>query len=125
MSIQDIRDPAAIRAAMDEYDRVGRTYFLEKYGFGKSREYMLRDAATGRLYDSKAIVGAAHGYALPGEPLGAADVSGAEATIQRLLPVPGLRFCQVPTALHPERAADGIAQLGGRGLRTTAPGSRP
>ncbi len=48
MSIQDIRDPATIRAAMEEYDRVGRTYFLEKYGFGKSREYMLRDAVTGR-----------------------------------------------------------------------------
>ena len=38
MSIQDIRDPAAIHAAMAEYDRIGRTYFLEKYGFGKARE---------------------------------------------------------------------------------------
>ncbi len=65
MSIQDIRDPAAIRAAMEEYDRVGRTYFLDKYGFSKAREYMLRDPATGRLYGSKAIVGAAYGYAFP------------------------------------------------------------
>lgn len=86
MSIQEIRDPAAIRAAMNEYDRVGRTYFLEKYGFGKSREYMLRDAATGRLYDSKAIVGAAYGYAFPGQsPLNAGDFNGGEATVEHLL----------------------------------------
>ena len=65
MSIQDIRDPAAIRAAMEEYDRVGRAYFLDKYGFSEAREYMLRDPATGRLYDSKAILGAAYGYAFP------------------------------------------------------------
>jgi len=86
MSIHDIHDPAHIRAAMEEYDRVGRTYFLEKYGFGKSREYMLRNTTTGNLYDSKAIVGAAYGYAFPGQkPLGAEEFSGGEATVERLL----------------------------------------
>src|SRR5690606_29966583 len=65
MGIKDIRDAASIREAMGEFDRVGRTYFLEKYGFRKSREFMVRDQATGRLYDSKAIVGAAYGYAFP------------------------------------------------------------
>lgn len=86
MSILDIRDPAAIRAAMEEYDRVGRTYFLEKYGFGKAREYMLRDPVTGSLYDSKAIVGAAYAYASPGKvPLSAGDFSGGEATVEHLL----------------------------------------
>ena len=65
MSIQDIRDPAAIRAAMEEYDRVGRAYFLDKYGFSEAREYVLREPATGCLYDSKAIVGAVYGYAFP------------------------------------------------------------
>lgn len=86
MGIQDIRDPDAIRAAMNEYDRVGRTYFLEKYGFGKARDYMLRDPVTSRLYDSKAIVGAAYGYAFPERaPLSAADFSGGEATVERLL----------------------------------------
>ncbi|KVG79049.1 hypothetical protein WJ36_22320 [Burkholderia ubonensis] len=86
MSIQDIKDSAAIRAAMDEYDRVGRTYFLEKYGFGKSRDYMLRDPSTGRLYDSKAIVGAAYGYAFPkrGSPTWD-DFGGGEAIVERLL----------------------------------------
>ncbi|MGR8953246.1 MAG: DUF3883 domain-containing protein [Gammaproteobacteria bacterium] len=86
MSIQEINDPAAILAAIEEYDRVGRTYFLEKYGFGKSRQYMLRDAASGRLYDSKAIVGAAYGYAFPDRrPLSAGEFSGGEATVEHLL----------------------------------------
>jgi hypothetical protein len=86
MTIHDIRDPNAIRAAIAEFDRVGRTYFLEKYGFGKSREYMLRDVSTGRLYDSTAIVGAAYGYALPERPpLRASDFSGGEATVESLL----------------------------------------
>ncbi len=96
MSIQNIRDPAAIHAAMAEYDRVGRTYFLEKYGFGKAREYMLRDPATGRLYDSKAIVGAAHGYAFPGQGhLTAADFSGGEATVEHLLSALGFEVVRI------------------------------
>lgn len=86
MGIQDIRDPAAIRAAMAEYDRLGRTYFLEKHGFAKSREYMLRDAATGKLYDSKAIVGVAYGYLYPDQgPLQASEFAGGEATVEHLL----------------------------------------
>ena len=96
MSIQNIRDPAAIHAAMADYDRVGRTYFLEKYGFGKAREYMLREPATGRLYDSKAIVGAAYGYAFPGQGhLTAADFSGGEATVEHLLSTLGFEVVRV------------------------------
>jgi hypothetical protein len=96
MSIQDIRDPAAIHAAMAEYDRVGRTYFLEKYGFGKAREYMLRDPANGRLYDSKAIVGAAHGYAFPEKGhLSAGDFSGGEATVEQLLSALGFEVVRI------------------------------
>lgn len=96
MSIQDIRDPTAIRAAMDEYDRVGRTYFLEKYGFGKAREYMLRDSATGRLYDSKAIVGAAYGYAFPGQThLRAENFSGGESTVEHLLSSLGFEVVRI------------------------------
>jgi hypothetical protein len=71
---------------MREFDTLGRTGFLEKYGFGKSREYMLREVETGNLYDSKAIVGAAYGYAFPEEgPLGPEDFSGGEATVERVL----------------------------------------
>jgi len=96
MSIQNIRDPAAISAAMAEYDRVGRTYFLEKYGFAKAREFMLRDPVTGRLYDSKAIVGAAYGYAFTGHgPLTAADFSGGESTVEHLLNALGFEVVRI------------------------------
>lgn len=94
MSISRLQSPAAVLAAIQEFDRVGRTYFLEKYGFGKSREYMLRDPSTGTLYDSKAIVGAAYGFAFPDQgPLTAADFSGGEATVERVLA--GLGFSVV------------------------------
>jgi len=86
MSISKLNSPSAVTAAMREYDSVGRTYFLEKYGFGKSREYMIHDQETGKLYDSKAIVGAAYGYNFPEEgPLSAEDFSGGEATVEQIL----------------------------------------
>lgn len=86
MSIHNLKDPQAVVAAIQEYDRLGRTAFLNKYGFGKSREYMLRDASTGKIYDSKAIVGAAYGYAFPDNgPLRSEDFSGGEATVERVL----------------------------------------
>lgn len=86
MSIHKLKDPHAVKLALDEFDQLGRTAFLEKYGFGRSREYMLRDPVTGNLYDSKAIVGAAYGYAFPDKgPLGADSFSGGEATVERVL----------------------------------------
>lgn len=96
MSINKIKDPAAILAAMREFDSVGRTYFLEKYGFNKSREYMLRDPSTGNLYDSKAIVGAAYGFAFSDEgPLPSEEFSGGEATVERLLTDLGFEVVRV------------------------------
>jgi len=96
MSLAKLQSRSAVEAAIAEFDRVGRVYFLEKYGFGKSREYMLRDPATGKLYDSKAIVGAAYGYAFPDEgPLKAADFSGGEATVERLLADLGFQVIRV------------------------------
>lgn len=61
---QRITRPATERA-LSEFRAVGRTAFLAKYGFGESREYFVRDPVTGELADSKAIVGAAYGYAFP------------------------------------------------------------
>lgn len=67
---------------MDEFVRIGRTAFLARYGYGKSRDFMVRDAQTGQLCDSKAIVGAAYGYQFPAEgPLKPGDFSGGEATV--------------------------------------------
>ena len=84
MPLSDLTDPAAVNSAMDEFDRVGRDNFLQKYGFGPSRAYFVhRD---GKYYDSKAIVGAAHGYQYPQKgQLHAEDFSGGENTVRALL----------------------------------------
>jgi hypothetical protein len=61
--------------AVKEFDEIGRDAFLKKYGFGPSRDYFL--VVDGREYDSKAIVGAAHGFEFPDQgPLDRATFSG-------------------------------------------------
>src|SRR5258708_39249688 len=85
MTIDRLSDATAVEAAIAEFDRVGRTAFLAKYGFGRSREYMLR-MPSGAMYDSKAIVGAAFGYQFSDQgPLSADSFSGGEATVERKL----------------------------------------
>ena len=70
--------------AMNEFDRIGRDNFLRKYGFGPSRAYFVR--RDGKYYDSKAIVGAAHGYQYPQKgQLRAEDFSGGENTVRARL----------------------------------------
>lgn len=72
--------------ALDEFQRLGRESFLAKYGFGTAREYFVRHPVSGLLCDSKAIVGAAHAYANPGQaPLPASAFSGGAATVARIL----------------------------------------
>jgi 5-methylcytosine-specific restriction protein A len=82
MALKDITRQAVL-GAIAEYDRLGQLAFLSRYGFDPARLYTL--VYDGRSYDSKAIVGAAHGF-LPGEkPLAARQFSGGEATVGRLL----------------------------------------
>jgi 5-methylcytosine-specific restriction protein A len=82
MALRDITHEAVL-AAVAEYDRLGQDEFLVKYGFDRARSYLL--VHNGKAYDSKAIVGVAHGF-LPGErALAARDFSGGEATVGRLL----------------------------------------
>jgi 5-methylcytosine-specific restriction protein A len=82
MGLRDITR-AAVLEAISEYGRLGQDEFRAKYGFERARSYLL--IHKGRAYDSKAIVGVAHGY-LPGERvLAARDFSGGEATVGRLL----------------------------------------
>jgi 5-methylcytosine-specific restriction protein A len=84
LGFTDIGSRTAILAAIEEYGRLGRSAFLADYGFSQARRYFL--AWQGQLYDSKAIVGAAHGYEFPQQgPLGPADFSGGEATVKRKL----------------------------------------
>ncbi len=82
VEISRLQSPAAVQAALDEFSRLGRTAFLKRYGFGKSRDFLVRNARTGQLCDSKAIVGAAFGHQFPQEgPLKPTDFSGGEATV--------------------------------------------
>ncbi len=84
MGLNDLTDQHAVKLALAEFDALGRRAFLEKYGFGPARSYFILHE--GRRYDSKAVVGAAHGYEFPTlGPLGAGDFSGGEATVARRL----------------------------------------
>jgi 5-methylcytosine-specific restriction enzyme A len=82
MALRDITHEAVI-AAIAKYDRLGQDAFLADHGFDRARSYLLVHA--GMKYDSKAIVGVAHGF-LPGEQaLAASEFSGGDATVGRLL----------------------------------------
>ncbi|MFI2029549.1 HNH endonuclease [Streptomyces buecherae] len=82
MALRDITRVEVLRA-IEECDRLGRDAFLRAYGFGEARR--LRLSYGGKLYDSKAIVGAAHGH-LPGRSaLAAEEFSGGVATVGSLL----------------------------------------
>ncbi len=75
MSLANMKSRDAILKAVEEFDGIGRESFLEKYGFWKAKEFFLD--YKGKQYDSKAIVGAAHGYEFPDEgPLTSRDFGG-------------------------------------------------
>ena len=84
MSFSDPISRQAVLAAILEYDRVGRGGFLRTNGYGEARIYFL--IFCGKPYDSKAIIGVAHGYEYPQlGPLRASDFSGGNATVKRKL----------------------------------------
>ena len=84
MSLSEIRSRSSVLSAIAQYDEIGREAFLAKYGFGEARRYFL--IHNGHRYDSKAILGAAHGFEFPDlGPLERGDFSGGEATVQRKL----------------------------------------
>lgn len=90
MALNDMKSSKAVHDAVDEFNRLGREAFLEKYGFGKARRYFL--FIKGRRYDSKAIVGVAHGYEYPSKgPLRPSDFNGGEKTVRRKLETLGFK----------------------------------
>jgi putative restriction endonuclease len=94
MGLKDLNDRSAVLAAVDEFDRLGRSAFLAKYGFKEARGYFLQ--IDGKRYDSKAIAGAAHGYQYPDRgPLKAGVFSGGAAAVQRKLERLGFEFANV------------------------------
>jgi putative restriction endonuclease len=79
MALQDITRSTVLEA-IAEFNDIGRDAFLSKYGFGPARSYFLEH--DGQLFDSKAIIGAAHQYVPGGDgPLRPSEFSGGEATV--------------------------------------------
>jgi len=97
----------AVRQALDEFDRLGRDAFLRRHGFGRAKTYYLVE--NGRRYDSKAIAGVAHGYAVPAEgPLSRRRFSGGEVAAARYLRALGFMVMREPrtaSASPPKTAA--------------------
>ena len=88
MNFRDLSDKKAIEKAIGEFDSIGRKEFLSKYRFGKARSYFL--LKSGKMYDSKAIVGAAYGYQF-GTPLTPYHFGGGDRTVRPLLESLGYR----------------------------------
>jgi hypothetical protein len=83
MSLADLTVESVLKAVR-EYDEIGGPEFLRRYGFRSSRNYFSN--LSGRRYDSKAIAGVAHRFAVPGaEPLKASEFSGGEVTVAHAL----------------------------------------
>ncbi|MEV6031486.1 HNH endonuclease [Nonomuraea sp. NPDC052116] len=81
MALSDL-DREMVVTAIKEYDQLGRSAFLEQYGYREARDYFL--IHNGRRYDSKAIAGVAH-RGVGGRPLRASEFSGGAATVGRIL----------------------------------------
>lgn len=94
--LSQLRSPSAVQAAIDEFVQLGRTQFLERYGYGKSRDFLVRDPKTGTDCDSKAIAGVAFGKQFPNQgPLTADSFSGGEATVVPALTNLGFRIIRI------------------------------
>jgi 5-methylcytosine-specific restriction enzyme B len=110
MALADLTSRDAVLAAMEEFDNLGRGEFLPRYGFGRARDYEV--VYDGKRYDSKAIVGAAHGHQHPSlGPLKSGDFSGGEPTISKLRDL-GFDVVQIDHSGSPsDRTAARLAQF--------------
>ncbi|MDQ7906854.1 HNH endonuclease [Phytohabitans sp. ZYX-F-186] len=82
MALTDITRQAVLDA-MEEFDRLGRDAFLERYKFGRALTYFVEH--DGKLYDSKALAGYAHGQ-IPGQRRWTTDdFTGGENSVARHL----------------------------------------
>lgn len=83
MGLSEISSHDAVIEAIEEFNEIGRTLFLKQYGYGPSREYFILHE--GDFYDSKAILGAAHGFQFPDHGhLSHDEFSGGSQTISKL-----------------------------------------
>ena len=72
-----------VKKAIEEFKEIGQKEFLEKYKFGKARTCLL--VYEGNQYDSKAIMGAAYGFAdKETGPLTPNDFHGGDPLLEEL-----------------------------------------
>ncbi|HET9216649.1 MAG TPA: HNH endonuclease signature motif containing protein [Terriglobia bacterium] len=94
MKLSDLTETSAVEKAIAEFDGIGRDAFLEKYGFGRAKNYFLQREE--KLYDSKAIAGAAIGFQFPtAGPLTHGDFSGGEKTVSEKLTALGFEMIKL------------------------------
>ncbi|MGW6275262.1 HNH endonuclease [Streptomyces sp. NPDC055060] len=110
MALSDIGEREVLRA-VEEFDRRGRSTFLHDFGFKPSRAYFL--VVDGRHYDSKAVLGAAHGYLEGQRPLAASEFSGGRDHAAKLLGALGFQVVaqEAPADATPDGLIDHIARL--------------
>ena len=108
--LNDLTSREAVLQAMAEFDLVGRTDFLAKYGFHPARSYFVMH--NDNSYDSKAIAGAAYGFQFPERgALSPYDFSGGEATVRPKLEFLGFEIgggaTNVPGEYTSEKLTEG------------------
>ncbi|GAA4717160.1 DUF3578 domain-containing protein [Sphingomonas lutea] len=83
MSVNLLTSREAVLEAIREWDELGRSAFLQKYGYGSAKSYFVQH--DGKAYDSKAIAGVAVGKQFPDRgPLRNDEFSGGEVVRQKL-----------------------------------------
>ncbi|MET8281882.1 HNH endonuclease [Micromonospora sp. NPDC005174] len=92
MTLADVTRNGVL-AAVQEFDRLGRAAFLKSTGFGRSKAYYVDHQ--GNLYDSKPIVGYAHGVST-GTAWGPSHFSGGDKTVAHLLEGLGFTVAFLP-----------------------------
>lgn len=108
VKLPHLQTPDLLQDALDEYVRCGSAAFLEHYGYGRSRDILVRDPKSDEECDSKAIPGETYGYQFPeGGPLKRLkfvamreSVWGRRALVEEQLVVANLR-------LYPAQFLDG------------------
>ncbi|NWB89344.1 hypothetical protein HX830_31230, partial [Pseudomonas gingeri] len=91
-----LQSPAAVQAAFDEFSTLGRSAFLKRYGFGKSRYFLVRNPRNGEQCDIKAVVAVAYGVQFPSDgPLSAAALVENEATVAAKLQSLGFEVIRI------------------------------
>lgn len=82
----------AVEQAMDECEDIGVDAFLQKYQFGRPRDYWTRREAAGMLFPAKAMVGAAYGFMPGGKPQSAKEFYHGFGEQEAIATLEGLGF---------------------------------